>query len=354
MFIAPLDWGLGHATRCIQLINILIEEGAKVIIGADGRPYELLKKEFPALEFVRFPGVQVEYDAKGRLASRIILQLFSILRGFRKEHDQLQKIIAEKEIDVVISDSRHGVYSKSVPSIFVVNQIRLLLPPHLRWGERLVAFVHKQLMNRFTECWIPDVEGNENFSGLLTHDVPLPNNSHYIGLISRMKILPPAEKKHDVLVILSGPEPQRTMLEKILLDQLKETNLSSLIVRGMSERNETVQYGQHIRIVSSMNTDSLLEAIASSETIICRSGYSTIMDFAALGIKAIFIPTPGQTEQEYLAELLKERGLCYSTDQNRFDLQSAIKESQKYTGFTPVKPDYSLLRNRIRHYLGRK
>lgn len=339
ILVAPLDWGLGHATRCIPIIDELLRRDVDVIIAADHRPLDLLKKEFPHLTHVRFPGYVVQYIENGNLGWAIIKQLPDILRGFKEEHRRLEELIVQYDIDAVISDSRFGVYSKKIPSIFLIHQLTILLPPNLQWAQRSVARVNRFFINRFHECWIPDVADENNLAGILSHSPSLPNNAYYIGPLSRLQRREKQKIDFDLLVVLSGPEPQRTIFEDIIIEQLKQTSCRALLVRGVPERNTRIKLTDTITAVSSLSTEELSKAIAASSIILSRPGYSTIMDLSFVGANAIFVPTPQQTEQEYLAKNLKEKKICYSESQAEFDLIRSLESAKDYTGFPMIHND---------------
>ena len=347
ILIAPLDWGLGHATRCIQIIQELLQHNAEVVIAADKRPAELLKKEFPNLEHRRYPGYAIQYPVNANMAWTMFRQLPTLFKGIAEEHKLLELMVTEHEIDAVISDNRWGAYSTRVPSIFVIHQLRILLSKYLRWGQGIIDAANGKLMKPFTEVWIPDNSGPENLSGELSHESLLPRNSHFIGPLSRLKRIGGMNKTLDVLVILSGPEPQRTIFETLIVEQLKQTSMRSLVVRGTPEHAVKMTLSETLTLVGSLTADELSEAIAASQIIISRPGYSTLMDLSFLGTNAIFVPTPQQTEQEYLATRLKEQKICYSERQQEFLLSSAISQFHSYSGFRQMPQDRTVLRQRI-------
>ncbi len=351
ILIAPLDWGLGHATRCVPIIHELIAKNATVVIASDNRPAELLKKEFPDLEHIRYPGYTLDYPVSENMAWTMFRQLPKLFRGIHAEHKFLAKIINDYAIDAVISDNRWGAYSKSIPSIYVVHQLRILLSDFIQWGQGIVDFENRQLIKNFNEVWIPDFASEQNLSGDLSHSSRLPKNAFFIGPISRLVKLDGMRKELDALVILSGPEPQRSVFEEMITSQLKETSLRSLIVKGTPEKNFKLKLSDTITVVSSLTSSELSQAIASAHIVISRPGYSTIMDLSFLGANAIFIPTPQQTEQEYLANRLKEQRICYSELQCDFSLQQALKQFNSYSGFSQLQNDYSVLQQRIDHLL---
>jgi uncharacterized protein (TIGR00661 family) len=347
ILIAPLDWGLGHATRCIPVINELINGGAEVIIAADQRPAELLKKEFPDLEHVTYPGYTIDYPADANMAWTMFRQLPTLFSGIAEEHRVLETLVAKHHIDAVISDNRWGAYSTKVPSVYIVHQLRILLSRYIQWGQGIVDAANRRLIKPFSEVWIPDNSGPENLSGILSHEITLPKNTHYIGPLSRLQQHTVFNKSLDVLVILSGPEPQRTIFESLIVDQLKQSTVRALVVRGTPERALKMTLSKTLTLVGSLTSVELSEAIASSHIIVSRPGYSTVMDLSFLGANAIFVPTPQQTEQEYLAKRLKEQKICYSEEQHEFSLMRSIAQFNSYTGFRQVPQDLSILRQRI-------
>jgi len=341
ILIAPLDWGLGHATRCIPIISYLLAQHVEVVLGSEGRCADLLRKEFPQLEFIRIPGYGVSYPKGSGMAFKIAYQIPKIVRAIKREHTLLKELIRDKNISAVISDNRYGLWSKEIPCVFITHQL-IVKSPLL---EKFVRRLNYKYIVRFSECWIPDYAGENNLSGDLSHKFLLPNNAQFIGPLSRFveekipsnKVVS-GEGVKNILVLLSGPEPQRSLLESKMLDsigKLKEDNmhLKFTVVQGMTEFDNTRKISDRLEIISHLTTRDLQSKINSSDLVLCRSGYSTIMDLAALSKKAIFIPTPGQTEQEYLAIYLRDKKIAYSVSQNNFILEEAILKSKNYSGF---------------------
>lgn len=352
--VSPLDWGLGHATRCVPVIRELIRQQAKVIIAADGRPLVFLKREFPGLEFITLPGYRFSYPASGNMVFKMAAQSPAIFRGIRKEHQALEKIVQTQQIDTVISDNRYGLWNKNIPCIFLTHQLKIKTPASLSFLQPLLFRLNMHYIQRFSECWIPDFADEPNLSGELSHIHPQIPNTFFIGPLSRFSDLTiPDEKmeeynqtKYDLLIMLSGPEPQRTILEEKLLVQLKKEDYSTLILSGKPEVTEIKNPADHIRILPHLDSESLVSAMRNAGMIISRPGYSTLMDLAVLGKKAIFIPTPGQTEQEYLADYCSRKKWFYSMDQNQIDIVEAIDKSKDFTGIRR-EFDPSALKERI-------
>jgi len=335
ILIAPLDWGLGHATRCIPIIKYLLEKKCEVIIGAESRPLHLLKKEFPSSEFVQIRGYHISYSKNGSMVFKMASQIPKILSGIKQEHELLKRIIKEKKIDAVISDNRFGWWSKKIPCVFITHQLMVKSP----FVENLIYMLNKNYISKYSECWVPDAAGENNLSGDLSHKFPLPKNAKYVGVLSRFTSTPPLLSKekgvrNEVLIILSGTEPQRTIFEKKIIEQITLLKKKILIIQGITEKNEHKKISENVEMVSHLTSEELQKEILASEIILSRPGYSTIMDLAVLGKKAIFVPTPGQTEQEYLAKYFSEKKIAYSVSQKAFDLNTSLNESKKYSGFT--------------------
>ncbi len=331
---------MGHATRCVPIVRLLLSKGAEVIIAADGRPSELLKQEFPSLEFIRLKGYVINYPENGSMIWKMFLSIPKIMRGINKEHKALKQIIKEKSIDVVISDNRFGLWNKNIKSIFITHQLMIKAP----FAEKLLHKINKYYINKYDECWMPDVEGENNLSGDLAHKYPLLVNAFFVGTLSRFKNQNRDDVKatYDVMAIISGPEPQRSIFEEVILKQLTQSNLKALVVCGKTEEKNKREIKGNVKILNHLNATEMQDAILKSEIIIARSGYSTIMDLGALGKKAIFIPTLGQTEQEYLAVTLMQKKIAFSQRQSEFNLQEALIESENYKGFEPLTTNNEL------------
>ncbi len=326
ILVAPLNWGLGHATRCIPIINYLIELGVKVSLASDGRALSLLKKEFPHLATFALPAYDIRYDGRSMIWN-IGKQLPKISRAILKEKKIIQKIVKSQQIDIIISDNRYGCRSKYTKNIFISHQINISIPN--RPLEIITNKINRHFINLFDDCWIPDFEGEQSLAGKLSNT----GESHrFIGPLSRFKFNT-TEKEYDLIAVLSGPEPQRSLLEQEIIRQLKTLDLVSLIVQGKTENFEEINISKNVKMVSFLTSKELNQAILKSKIVIARSGYSTIMDLVAISKKAILIPTPGQTEQEYLAKRLFQQKLFYTQTQADLNIKSALKESEKFSGF---------------------
>jgi len=328
VLICVLNWGLGHATRCIPIIRELQQQNAEVCLASDGRALDLLKEEFPHLKTFNLPAYRVTYRTENMFLN-IAPQLPKILRAVVLEKKKVEELVEKHQFDCIISDNRFGCFVKNTPSIFMTHQLRIKMPFLLL--ENFIAAFNQFFIRKFDKCWIPDRLGNPNLSGMLSHNVR-GLKSEFIGVLSRMKRID-ALNQYDVLIVLSGPEPQRTYLEDILTEQALVSDKKILIVQGKTERKSHVFLNETTEVLSYLTSEKLNELMCASKIVISRSGYSTIMDLAIIGKKAILIPTPGQTEQEYLAKNLEKDKIFYSENQNDFKLERALLNAEEYSGF---------------------
>lgn len=322
ILVAPLDWGLGHATRCIPLIRRLEAAGAIPVIGADKGPLALLQQEFPHLEHVRLPGTSIRYgNGKNQLWS-LARQFPAMLRSVPKEGALLERIRHELRLDAVISDQRFGIRSAALPSVLITHQ----LFPFTPLAQEALRKLNLHHIGRFDRCWIMDEAQAPGLAGELSHGPELPSNARYIGIQSRMQSEgSEAANKYHVLAVISGPEPQRSMLEAQLSAELQHIPGDHLLVQGLPGTKGTEQLGR-LRKVPHLDAKDLAEAMRGAQHIVSRSGYTSLMDLVALGRSALLIPTPGQNEQEYLARLHGGSGAFITQDQSELDLGEALEQ----------------------------
>ena len=340
ILVAPLNWGLGHATRCIPIINALKTLYFEPVIASDGNTLALLKKEFPSLRSIELPSYNINYPNKGsNFRAKLIKDSPHLLKTIKKEKKAVKSIVERETISGIISDNRFGVRHKAIPSVFITHQLKVL-SGNTTW---LSTKLHQKIISKFDECWVPDHKGEHNLSGDLGQDNVKSIKTKYIGPLSRFQ-KHNSEIKYDLLVLLSGPEPQRTFLEQKLLNELEYFNGSVLFVKGLIETTQKKQNNNNITIYNYMTSGELEEAINKSEIVLSRSGYTTIMDLAKLEKKAFFIPTPGQFEQEYLANRLNELKIipCCSQDDFKIEMLNNIED---YSGFksNPFQVDFENL-----------
>lgn len=331
ILIAPLNWGLGHATRCIPIINALIKANFEPIIASDGDALLLLQKEFPKLTSYQLPTYGISYSKNKNLKYKLFLSIPNIVKATQQEKIAIDKIVIKENISGIISDNRFGVRSTKIPSVYITHQLNVLS------GNTtiLTSKIHQKIISKFDECWVPDIKGELNLSGELSKTNKKKLKVKYIGVLSRLekkKII----KNNDLLIVLSGPEPQRSILEKKLLHQLKNYNKRVILVRGVLTDKELPSINNNITIKNFMLSRELEEAINKSKIILARSGYSIIMDFYKLEKNAFFIPTPGQYEQEYLASRMQKLNIAPFETQANFELP-LLEKLKNYKGFKAVK-----------------
>ena len=329
ILIAPLDWGIGHTTRCIPIIYALIKAGSTVLLAGDTNSEIILKKEFPSLLFLPLKGYEVHYSRHKRwFLTKLLVQIPAIKRTIHYEQQWLLKVVKEQHIDRIISDNRFGLYHQSIPCIYITHQ--LFIETGCTWLNNLAQKIHYSYINRFTECWIPDAEGQVNLGGSLSHPRKLPAVPvRYLGVLSRFSKTD-LVRTNPLLVVLSGPEPQRSIFETIILAQLKRFSGQAILVRGLPAETTEMTVGSHVSIRNYVPAKGLNQLIQESQFVLSRAGYSTIMDLAVLQQKAILVPTPGQKEQEYLADSLKDSQVFYSCPQKKFNLNIALAEAADF------------------------
>jgi len=349
VLVAPLDWGLGHASRCIPVIREIIQLGHEPVIASDGRALELLKVEFPELKWSRLQGYNPVYPEDDGMVKKMAAQVPKFFFAIVREHLQLRRILRQYSIDAVISDNRYGLWTREKPSALLTHQLFIQMPAHLKWAESWVNRLNHFFIRKFHSCWTPDFAGEDNLSGALSHGNTLPANVTFIGTLSRFS-LQPAEKGPEFLVILSGPEPQRSLLEEKITAQLQTLPVRSLIVRGVTEESKTSRLNEWCETVSHLTSEKMNAALLQSETVVCRSGYSSIMELVSLGKQAILIPTPGQTEQEYLAERLSGKNLFVMQTQDALNLQEGMRKLKELNN-SDFFPKGNMLKETLKQFL---
>lgn len=341
ILVAPLDWGLGHATRCVSIIYELQLLGVTVVLAGDNAIATILKKEFPNNEFLVLDGYQIRYSRKKMLFMlKLMSQLGRIRSNIIKEHSWLKKVVRDHQIDAVISDNRPGLYHAEIPCVYITHQLHI--KTGTRIGNKIAAALHRFCINRFNICWVPDKKEAPGLAGELSHPVCLPTTPvRYLGNLSRFRFNPNSNKK-GICILLSGPEPQRTLLENIILPQLFTLPGPIHFVRGLPNAKENPTLPSHVHVYAHLPAKELNVLLNDTEWVICRSGYSTVMDLAELKTKAILIPTPGQSEQEYLASHLMSSRIFFSAEQEKLVLLQALDKAKYFyanASFPATKSD---------------
>ncbi len=335
VIIAPLDWGLGHATRCIPLIKSLLDAGCSVTIACNETARSLFLQEFSNLRFLPLRGYNIRYASSKRFfAFKILQQIPKILFSIWYEHQWLQKAVKQFDFDFVISDNRYGFYCKNKPSFFITHQLQIQTP--FAWLSKRVQQINYRFVNCFRECWVPDFFVTPNLAGILSHPKQLPSIPvHYVGLLSRFLPQIVAKTKYKWLFMVSGPEPQRTLFETLcckVIEQLKE---EVLLIRGLPKSETTLNVPKHCTVFNHLPTTGLQTAFAQSEYVVSRAGYTTVMEIVSVQKKSILIPTPGQTEQQYLAKHLLQQQWCFTCEQGD-NLFEQIKKAETFVYQLPL------------------
>jgi hypothetical protein len=377
VLVAPLDWGLGHATRCIPIIKELLNQKCEVIIAASGAQKLLLQEEFPSLTFVELPGYDIIYDKNRALTLlRLIGAIPKILIRIKREKAWLSRFLALEEPDLVISDNRYGLAQPGVFCIFVTHQLRIRTS-FGRLADALLQRINYRLIRHFSRCWVPDMETGDGLAGALSHPAQLPGiTTKYIGWLSRFGKISQLDKRAsrdpndgdaddnrgndgdpndgdaedidregdgpELLILLSGPEPQRTLLETSIMAQASgggmpgscsEHPCRMVLVRGLPAGGRALRnIPPGLTAYDHLPAAELETLMRNAGLIVARSGYSTVMDLARLGKRALLIPTPGQPEQEYLGAFLAGKGLAFCVKQSAFSLRQSLSLARQDTG----------------------
>lgn len=357
ILVAPLDWGLGHTTRCIPVIKELLAQNFEVLAAGDHQQERLLRAEFPGLPFLPLKGYEIRYSKKN-LALKLISQIPKIIFRIHQEHRWLQKAVVADHIDAVISDNRFGLYHKKIPTVFITHQLQIKSKLGSA-SEKILLSWNYHHVDRFTECWVPDSDGQDNLAGELSHPTVLPRVPvTYIGLLSRFQTgeqFPESAKVQGghLLFILSGPEPQRTLLEDKIIEDVSHYPGTATIIRGLPSSLSTIPSTGMIKVFNHLSADELGQEIGKAELVISRCGYSTVMDLVAMQKKAILIPTPGQTEQEYLATYLHRQQMAFTIAQKEFSLSRILEEVKGFDYKVQASTGEGKLKHAIQNFLSK-
>ena len=330
ILIAPLDWGLGHTTRCIPIIRYLLSLGHVPVVACNRSQRSFIEETFGDIDIIHLNGYGITYSKWNRFGQiGLLSQLPGITKTINNEHKWLQQCAQELKLDGIISDNRYGLFHSAIPSVIMTHQLQV----QSGFGnitDRAVQKLHYKYLNRFNATWVVDSEEIPNLAGKLSHPRYLPNNTNYLGLLSQFEVLKPADGGDTLLILLSGPEPQRTTLSKILWQQVQHYNGKVVFVDGRDEVAAPGIIPPHITYHKRVTGKALSSFLQNAGMVICRSGYSTIMDLVVLNKRAMLISTPGQTEQEYLSKYLNAKEIFYSVDQDGFNLNKALKEAAQF------------------------
>lgn len=327
ILFCPLDWGLGHASRSVPLIRHYIQQGHEVFIASSGSAYDFLKIEFPNLEFFELPSYAIKFG-KNYGTLKLALRFFDFVSIRKNEKKCIDAIIETHKINLIISDNRYGAYSSIVKSVFITHQLTIQLPAELRFLSRLPNTIQKTLLSKFDEIWIPDYENPNSLSGNLSKFDGY-SNVKFIGWQSRFVNYEPTNNVNGILAWVSGPEPQRSEFAEKLKSQLSELDLPATLVLGNPNQPNDYKIGK-LKIINHLNSHDFNDLIIHSKWIICRSGYSSLMDLTILNKSALIVPCKGQSEQEYLAKYCHEKGYFLAQTEENLNISQALSEIANY------------------------
>jgi uncharacterized protein (TIGR00661 family) len=339
--VTPLDWGLGHATRCVPVIRALRERGHEVIIAARGAPGQVLAEEFPDLKVVPITNYGITYSSNlAGFYAKLPWIAFRALRCAARERHDVGRLVREHHIDCIISDNRFGAHVRGVPSVYITHQLCLRLPAAFRWLSYAAYKVHQSIMAPFDRVWIPDMPGPGSLTGALSGEYRPLAKARYVGPLSRFAGNPPAETREDpldLLVMISGPEPQRTLLEEAIARQIASFEGRALVVCGRPGTHQEQHVTGTTTFVSHLPPARINAVLRSARAIVCRGGYTTIMELVSLNRTAVLIPTPGQTEQEFLCDRMAQMGRAVARPQRRFELHESLKALRALPAPAPLE-----------------
>lgn len=332
ILFAPLDWGLGHATRSIPLLKYLTEKNFEIIIACKPTQKSLLATALPEAHYEILKSYSIRLG-KTRWSTRLqlLLQGPKFWRGIRQEKKVAAQLIKKYQPSLILSDNCYGFRSKKCRSVLITHQlsIRTGFGP---FADQLLGWLNHRMIHAFNECWVPDSRPTTGLAGTLS----TPSQSFslplvYLGGLSRLMDCPsPPIKNGTLLILLSGPEPQRSLLEEKILPQAMLLKQKTILVRGVSDGKKRSSLNEWLTVIDFMEGPELKECLCAAEWVICRSGYSTLMDLVRLQAKAVLVPTPGQAEQEYLAEHFRKNHWALSIGQDVFDLNKAIEQAKQF------------------------
>jgi UDP-N-acetylglucosamine transferase subunit ALG13 len=340
ILFAPLDWGFGHTTRCIPLIRQALLEGAEVVVACNSDQKALIEPEIRGICFVDLEGYAVRYSSSGwATVLRLILQIPKILIAVNREHTWLRQYLEKNTVSAIVSDNRFGFYSTACRSIFITHQI------NIRTGtgkliDAIASRINRSLISRFSECWIPDTGKSPSLAGALALASSAPIPVKRIGVLSDFTTISVTRYRYRYLFLLSGPEPQRTLFENIILGMKHKWRPHSILIRGLLS---TPISSHDESIIDYAGRSQLNKLICDAEFVVCRSGYTTLMELTSLRKKVITVATPGQGEQQYLARYWHDSGIAATIDQEDLSWDTLTQTSRSFNFATVADafPEYA-------------
>lgn len=336
VFVAPLNWGLGHATRVLPLIRRFLSDGWEVIVAAGGRSGDLLEKEAPQCTYIPFPMYPIRYPRTRFFLSRFMTVIFpQMMMAIMKEKRALIKLVRERKIDLILSDNRFALYRNEIPSILISHQLRYILPWPVSRMEWLPEYFNSRYFNNYDRIIVPDSDDPGSLTGRLSHAMRyIPREKlYYSGILDSVQVADPKPPEDvDFFIIVSGPEPQRTRFEELIFKQVNALSGKVVVALGQPERDFKIRQGNAV-FYTYMNREMISGFMQRARFIIGRPGYTSVMEMVELGKKGMFIPTPGQVEQVELARYYTEMGWCHHVSQFKMNLSQDVTEALRFPGF---------------------
>lgn len=340
VLFAVHDWGLGHATRDLVLIRCLLDAGHAVTIVSAGRALRLLQNELgPRCEYLELRDIPKPLSRRASLFYiKMSLAMPLVLLTFRREREFTAALQRQRRFDRIVSDTRYGVCLPDVPSFYLLHSLRQIIPGRPRRLERMVERAQRRMLSQAVKILIPDERSN-GLAGELCHDVEpeWEERIEYIGILSSVA-RQPVEPDLDYFVSVSGAEPQRSLFEKLVLRQVDSLPGRILVTLGKPDGEPQVRQDGRITIRSYLDRQGQAEMMNRARLVISRSGYTTMMELAELGKKALLIPTVGQSEQEYLGEHHEGLRHMHCVPQRRLRLARDVELAEGYDGLPQMSP----------------
>lgn len=344
------DWGLGHATRDLILLRALVSAGHRVTIISNGRALQMLRQELNGrCDYIRFKDLPKPLSRRALwFHIKMSLALPLVFHTYRRERQLVQRLCRSRNIDCIVSDTRYGLCSDEIPSFHLVHSMRQIVPGRPRILERLVEIGQRHLLRKGRKILVPDQLQN-GLAGDLCHrlDCDWGGRLAYIGILSSLTCAP-AETDIDVFVSVSGAEPQRSIFERLVLDQIGKVKGRVVVTLGRPEAAAVVSQNGRLRVYGYLNREKQQEMMNRARLVVTRSGYTTLMELAELGKKALLVPTVGQSEQEYLAEYHERLGHWHGVRQSDMVLARDVEKAFTYSGLPPMQPT----RESVARFLG--
>ena len=331
--VAPLDWGLGHATRCAPVVREFLEKGCDVELAVTRENAAILREMFPDVRQRLAPSYNIVYPKHGYNMAFWLLKNSAHLRAvMRAEHHYAEEMVERHGYDILVSDNRFAFRSRKAKSVYMTHQCRIAFPKMLRMFEAFGAAWHASVMSRFDEVWVPDVPEFPGYAGSLSHVERCPRPPKFVGPLSRFAMLPltqSTEKDLGIVAVVSGVEPARSRFASRLSSVLPQIPGKHVVILGKPASSLKTWTAGNVTFYNHLPTQEFADVISRAGWVISRGGYSTVMDMAVLGAKCIFVPTPGQYEQVVLAADLSAAGFAVSIEEGSLSVDSLSKALQR-------------------------